>query len=720
MMRKFTSVLATILLISLPLLSQAQMTFTSGTLTKTENFNSLGTSATTNNNATLPTGFRVMGGTSPVYSSGTSVTTQSGGTSGTNVLTAASSGGTYNFAAGANGSATDRALGFISSSGFTSPQSIMLEMLNSTGATITSLNISFDYEKYRTGQRILDMRFYSSTDGSTWTAQTTGDQNYTASGSNAVVNPATTISKTVTLTGLSIPNNSTFYLRWFYDLSGGSTNGQGVGIDNFSATATLQTCNTGDWTGTASTDWSNAANWCGGTLPTATTDVVIPSAGITNFPVVGTTGNVARNITVNTGATLTIATGGALAISGNITNNGTLNAANGDLAFNGTTAQTMPGLTANSVTINNPAGVTISSDLIITSLTLTAGILNNTGNNTVIINNTAAAAVTGGSSTSYVNGAMTRLTSAVSGYVFPTGKNNTYAPVTVTPTTAAASSYTVDYLKAFKNTPNYAAANAPLISVNASEYFNITRNSGSDADITLPWNNASGVTDQTTIVVAHYNGSSWDNLGGTPTGTTASGSVTVTGVSSFSPFAIGSTTPQPLPVHLVSFTLNKENNTTKLNWELRSMEGSETVTVERSADAKTFTALTTMPVAKQSIVKQAYTDASPAQGINYYRLAIKEGNGSTTYSKTLSAVFSKESTVSIYPNPAHQSLQVDWMTAAPATIELRNTMGQVVYSTTFAAGTHAEIAVDQLTNGAYILTWKQGSAVKHQQIQVTH
>ena len=55
-----------------------------------------------------------------------------------------------------------------------------------------------------------------------------------------------------------------------------------VSVDNFAIRAANSNFT---WSGASNTDWSDNANWAGGTAPSATTDVVIvPSA--TNQPVV--------------------------------------------------------------------------------------------------------------------------------------------------------------------------------------------------------------------------------------------------------------------------------------------------------------------------------------------------------------------------------------------------------------------------------------------------
>ncbi|MDX2129237.1 MAG: T9SS type A sorting domain-containing protein [Chloroherpetonaceae bacterium] len=245
------------LLLSSFVSSQAfgQATLSSGVYT--QDFTSLNTSAT----ATLPTGFVVSNGT--VFSGGTTATTQAAGTSGTGILTGSSTGGTYNFANGVTGSSTDRALGFLSSGGFSSPRNIMLQFSNNTGSTVTSLRVRFDYEKYRSGTRAFDMNFFHGSDGTNWTASVAGDQNYPADANNTTIsNPPATTSKTVVITGLSIPNGSNYYLRWSYTGSGGSTNAQGLGLDNLELVAEPTTA-TAIATGSISSN-SIQVNWTNG------------------------------------------------------------------------------------------------------------------------------------------------------------------------------------------------------------------------------------------------------------------------------------------------------------------------------------------------------------------------------------------------------------------------------------------------------------------------
>lgn len=66
------------------------------------------------------------------------------------------------------------------------------------------------------------------------------------------------------------------------------------------------------WTGTASTDWNATANWCGGLLPTSSSDVII--AATSNNPVITSGTAVTHNLTIAENATLTVATGATLSV----------------------------------------------------------------------------------------------------------------------------------------------------------------------------------------------------------------------------------------------------------------------------------------------------------------------------------------------------------------------------------------------------------------------
>lgn len=274
-------------------------------VTSTENFTSLGSSAT----AVLPPGFHVN--TTASWNSGTAATTAAAGTTGTGILTGTSGGGVYNYANGVTATSTDRALGFLTSGSFSSPRSIILKMHNNTGSTITALDIAFDYEKYRSGSRAWDWTFFSGVIESPVSAVATGNQSYIADANNTTIsNPPTSISKSVTISGLNVAAGADYYVRWTYTGNGGATNAQGLGIDNLSVTP--KTCYI--WSG-GNGNWSTPGNWQCGVVPTLGTEAISIPAG---SPVLDVDFTVlaAGSLTLSGTGGLTIAAGKTLTIAG--------------------------------------------------------------------------------------------------------------------------------------------------------------------------------------------------------------------------------------------------------------------------------------------------------------------------------------------------------------------------------------------------------------------
>lgn len=71
-----------------------------------------------------------------------------------------------------------------------------------------------------------------------WEAQPAATVSLPA-GTNAYHYPPVSETKQLTLTGLNLPANATYYLRWTYLGVGGSTNAQGIGLDDLVLTPTL-------------------------------------------------------------------------------------------------------------------------------------------------------------------------------------------------------------------------------------------------------------------------------------------------------------------------------------------------------------------------------------------------------------------------------------------------------------------------------------------------
>jgi hypothetical protein len=165
-----------------------------------------------------------------------------------------------------------------------------------------------------------------------------------------------------------------------------------LGADN-GADLLIGAANAYTWLGAINTSWSVPGNWSCGAVPTATANVVIP-AGLSTYPITST-GSTAHDLTIASGATLTLT--GEFALTGTLTNDGTLAAGTSTLLCSGTTSQTLGGsgaLRLYDLEVRNSAGTTLLSALGVRHvLTLSAGDLASGGHLTLLSDATGTAMV---------------------------------------------------------------------------------------------------------------------------------------------------------------------------------------------------------------------------------------------------------------------------------------------------------------------------------------
>jgi len=234
------------------LVTSAQISLTGATYS--QNFNNLGTTTGAVTGGSLNNRDASLNGWYFVESGSGSNTTITAGTG------SAATGDTYNL--GTSGGA-DRSLGGLQS-GSNIP-TIGFYFTNNTGATITSLTISYFGETWRVGtiNRSDRLDFQYSTDA---TSLTTGNWidfdnlDYANPGQSTLGTTGGTIlhSATIsnTITGLTIANGATFFIRW-NDFSATGAD-DAIGVDDFSLTATLTY-----FPLTGATDLSQTNNWTG-------------------------------------------------------------------------------------------------------------------------------------------------------------------------------------------------------------------------------------------------------------------------------------------------------------------------------------------------------------------------------------------------------------------------------------------------------------------------
>jgi hypothetical protein len=489
--------------------------------------------------------------------------------------------------------------------------------------------------------------------------------------------------------------------------------------------AVLVTVNaSGIWTGLVSSAWSNTANWSCPLVPTSTTNVTIPSSGVTSMPFIADAQQTA-NLTILAGATLTLnASSSQLSIFGTTTNNGTFSNTNGKVVFAGSATQIVPTGTYAKLQINNAANVTLAGPVTVNdSLILVNGRVNLGANNLIL---GAASFATSGSSNSYVstNGTGAVIvqnvgsTGKTGSVILPIG-NSTFNPA-ILANTGTTDTYTAWVIDSVTNSYSGSVPTGLKLTtgaVNRTWIINEGVAGGSNATVTLQWlatDELSGFT-RGASYVGRYNGATWTtNL----IANAASGSnpytQTRSGINAFSPFGVGSN--GTLPVEMLGFTANKRKEAVKVNWVTASEINNDHFIVQRSADGKTFVDIakvkgsgTTNILSNYHHVDEKATAYAQSENVTilYYRLMQVDYDNSTAHSDVVAvnmAVETDEMRVDVHPNPFTDitGLTVKVIADSKSTIKVTDVQGRLVFekSVNLEQGTNT-IIIDELAADAY-------------------
>jgi hypothetical protein len=257
---------------------------------------------------------------------------------------------------------------------------------------------------------------------------------------------------------------------------------------------------------------------------------------------------------------------------------------------------------------------------------------------------------------------------------------------------------------------------ASIDHVSGGEYWTLNRTGGtSNVNVTLSWDTNSGiVNDLSALRVARWDASlgRWKDHGngGTTGNTTAGTIITSAAVTSFSPFALSSSTgANPLPVVLLSFTAVKDGeNNVQLKWSTASEINSDYFQIERSKDGKYFQSIGRVKAAGNTAnrVDYTYIDNAPFAGSSYYKLKQVDFDGTSTYSK-VRFVESVDNVLTVYPNPTSDFLRIESNGAGIAAIKIRSEMGYILKVPFTETDGNFILNTASLAAGIYILEIQQ-------------
>ena len=165
-----------------------------------------------------------------------------------------------------------------------------------------------------------------------------------------------------------------------------------------------------------------------------------------------------------------------------------------------------------------------------------------------------------------------------------------------------------------------------------------------------------------------------------------------------------------LPVKLLSFTVQKQNNTTLLNWQTANEINNDHFSIERSADSKLFTSIGNKPATNNALRSNySFVDNAHLNGMNYYRLKQVDKDGKFSYSKIVSVDFaiSNNALFSISPNPAKDHISITSSVAvSDAQITITSATGRTLYASkhSFTSGEQLNVPVVAMANQTLFVT----------------
>ncbi|MBL0103102.1 MAG: hypothetical protein IPP51_04720 [Bacteroidetes bacterium] len=167
--------------------------------------------------------------------------------------------------------------------------------------------------------------------------------------------------------------------------------------------------------------------------------------------------------------------------------------------------------------------------------------------------------------------------------------------------------------------------------------------------------------------------------------------------------------PTPLPIELLSFTAQLEDNHTNINWETATEINNDHFEIERSGDAQNFTSIEQLPGSGTTTISHSYSikDFSVPEGIVYYRLKQVDFDGKYTYSEKIAIDNTKTKSLSFFVSFAGSSSLLISLSGTFESEYFRLTIysmsGQIVYSNSFYSNNLSEIRLDKPLTGIYSL-----------------
>ena len=527
------------------------------------------------------------------------------------------------------------------------------------------------------------------------------------------------------------------------------------------------------WGGLSNSESATADNWYTfadpywvrqtSQIPSSTDMIYILPNSSAGLCVSSTNNAVLSNVSVTdlmVGNSAVIDLNGSLTMTGNLTNDGSINSGTSTLIVSGSSDQVFSGneLFLNNLTVNKSSrSITASVPVNINGvLTMTSGNIDN-GTNVLTIGSSSSNTGTISHTSGVVLGKLRRyFSNSLGSKFFPVGTSADMRDVTVDFTTAPGSN---QYLTASYNSgvpqlnssdfyeglplvtsdgqliQNYDNAGTWEISPTNDDY-NSSINSKA-YEIGIHMNNLTGATDFSKVRIIkssgsnsisdhHVNWSATSHLSASGVNTDFTVLALSTGFSFFG--AGGDDVNNPLPVELVSFSGECLDGSVDLQWQTASENNSQDFVIDYSRDGVVWNSIHSEQAAgfSSETINYSFNHAHPFSGNNYYRLTQNDIDGAFDVYENLvinaNCMDGVSTLFSVFPNPSFGSFNMSLENLnleGSATIKIMDVKGIKVCNKSIQvnSGLNLYTIREKLSPGIYYISVSNGiertQVVKH-------
>ena len=182
-------------------------------------------------------------------------------------------------------------------------------------------------------------------------------------------------------------------------------------------------------------------------------------------------------------------------------------------------------------------------------------------------------------------------------------------------------------------------------------------------------------------------------------------------VSGFSGFYIHTTLSGPLVLQISNISAINKGARNRVDWTTATEAKGDVMTLERSTDGSTFTALTEMP-AKGQASNYTYWDEKPITGVNYYRVKLTNANRDVKYTRVVNATVKNTDklTIAASPNPVLNKVMVNisGTQQAAGTLQVSDPAGKELLKVATEANS-AVIDMSGMPSGIYFIKYTDDS-----------